>query len=113
MNAVSARVYTAQEIKSYLLSLYQNYVVHKKILIERADPGYYRTMKKLDSLDKCMKYAELFREWKVVNVARKILELEKDLQRILPKHTNPSYTRQSEVLTEMRHVSNTILSQLK
>jgi len=89
--------------RSYILLIFEKYVMHSKVLMEAGKHDFYRTTAKLESLDHCMKYMHWFNEEKkqLAAICRVIVSLEEDLRRILPSPGNPSYGSSEERILDM------------
>ena len=99
---------TFAQWKKYLTDSYMRYVYHKKILADRGDPVVYKTRRKLEALDKCLHYVDVFPQWPLKTIAAKILKLHENLTIILPKGNNTSYQSQKNRLEEIIYVANNL-----
>lgn len=99
---------TIAEWKNYMCTTYRRYVMHKKVLSVHGDPVVYQTRRKLEALDTCLRYADVFPSWQTKAVAIKIISLKDKLSVLLPKGTNPSYQNQKERLEELIYVAQNL-----
>ncbi len=87
--------------RSYILLIFEKYVMHSKVLMETGMNDFYRTPAKLESLDRCTRYMHWFQDKKTDAICTVIVALEEDLRRILPSPGNPSYCSSEERIIDM------------
>jgi hypothetical protein len=102
--------FSRKELRDHLYQSYRSYVIHKKNLCEFGSRDFYRTVRKMKSLDKCLQYVDIMKTYKLENICMRILALMPDLETILPKPTNSAYHSQTNKLTDMRVICKTILN---
>jgi len=87
--------------RSYILLLFEKYVLHSKVLMEAGKHDFYKTPAKLESLDRCTRYMSWFQDKKLEAICRVIVALEEDLRKILPSQANPSHSLSEERILDM------------
>jgi len=79
----------------------KNFVKHAEIIHKRGNPAYYKKAYRLESLDKCIRYAGYIDGLDHLHACRVILRLRPDLERILPVPSNHSYSHSLERLNDL------------
>jgi hypothetical protein len=87
--------------RSYIILLFEKYVLHAKVLIDTGKHDFYKTSAKLESLDRCSRYMHWFQDKPLDAICRVIVALEDDLCKILPTPANPSYHSSEERILDM------------
>ncbi len=102
----SAKLYSDQEYKKHLIAEYKTFVLHKKMLFEYGDGSFYRRKRKIESLDKCLKYVDYLPNCTTIGICKIIQRSQPLLEHILPSPGNSSYGPQKEKLQKLLALSN-------
>lgn len=96
-----AEKYVNSSKRSYMLVMYGNYVQHAQILFETGHHDFYRTVTKIEALEKCQKYNQWFQDKSLEAVCKVILAIQEDLRKILPSPNNTSFSSSESKLMDM------------
>lgn len=106
LSAGSAKLYSDQELKKFLITEFRNFVLHKKMLFEFGDGSFYRRKRKIESLDKCLKYVEYLPECTTIGICKIIQKAQPLLEHILPSPGNSSYGPQKEKIQKLLAITS-------
>ena len=73
---------------SYMLSAY---VKKSKMLMEIGNREIYKTANKIESMNKCHDLIGRMKDMKLIEICFKIIDLQEDMEAILPVQTSPSH----------------------
>lgn len=101
MNIQDARKYIASCKRSYILIMFGNFLHKARVYFEIGDSEYYQKESKLNSLERCTKYAEWFETKDLQTILKVILAIQDDLRKILPKPSEKSFSGLESSIVDM------------
>ena len=84
---------------NHIPKLFRDYINHAKILHATGHPEYYRKVDRIEALEKCNTYLQLYGNRPYSKLCKVIPQLKKDLETILPVPSNSSFESTRHRLT--------------
>ncbi len=101
-NMESALIVVNNDKRDYIRFKIERWVVNKKVLFETGEPGFYKTAKKIASLDVCLRYNAWNVDAKLKGICSYFLKIEEHFTNVLPPENNHSYTTARLELEEIK-----------
>lgn len=102
LNQEDANIWILQQKTIWIKTRLNNYIYHSKYLYERGDRSFYRSIARVNSLDRCILFNTDVQKTdklkKICELTQKILA---DMRNILPAPGNSSYASSETAITEI------------